>query len=175
MKLRDPGHEVVIERNKPEDTFGWGVVLSDETLDNLAANDKKSAEAIRAHFAYWDDIALHYKGETLVSSGHGFCGIGRKKLLVLLQARARELDVDLRFETEVGDIANYQARYDLVVASDGLNSKIRAVHQSISNQILIYANANLLGFGPANALMMRLPLFLKKQTKDGFWRCLPVR
>ena len=130
MKLRDPSHEVVvIERNKPDDTFGWGVVLSDETLDNLAANDTKSAEAIRAHFAYWDDIALHYKGETLVSSGHGFCGIGRKQLLVLLQARARELDVELCFETEVDDIANYQARYDLVVASDGLNSTIRAVYQ----------------------------------------------
>ena len=130
MKLRDPSHEViVIERNKPDDTFGWGVVLSDQTLDNLAASDKKSAEAIRAHFTYWDDIALHYKGEKLVSSGHGFCGIGRKQLLVLLQARARELDVDLRFDTEADDIAKYQARYDLVVASDGLNSKIRAVHQ----------------------------------------------
>ena len=102
MKLRDPSHDiVVIERNKPDDTFGWGVVLSDETLDNLAANDPVSAEAIRAHFAYWDDIALHYKGETLVSSGHGFCGIGRKKLLILLQARARELGVELKFETEI--------------------------------------------------------------------------
>ena len=129
MKLRDPDHEVVvIERNKPDDTFGWGVVLSDETLDNLAANDKKSAEAIRAQFAYWDDIALKYQGETVISSGHGFCGIGRKQLLILLQARARELGVDLRFETEVGNIAHYQAHYDLVVASDGLNSKIRAIY-----------------------------------------------
>ncbi|MEK9978216.1 MAG: FAD-dependent monooxygenase, partial [Paracoccaceae bacterium] len=119
MKLRDPSHDiVVIERNKPDDTFGWGVVLSDETLDNLAANDPVSAEAIRAHFAYWDDIALHYKGETLVSSGHGFCGIGRKKLLILLQARARELGVELKFETEIESITHYQAAYDLVVASD---------------------------------------------------------
>ena len=79
MKLRDPSHDiVVIERNKPDDTFGWGVVLSDETLDNLAANDPVSAEAIRAHFAYWDDIALHYKGETLVSSDTGFAGSGVK-------------------------------------------------------------------------------------------------
>ena len=130
MKLRDPSHEVVVmERNKPDDTFGWGVVLSDETLDNLAANDTKSAEEIRAHFAYWDDIALHFKGETLVSSGHGFCGIGRKQLLILLQARARELGVDLRFDTEVSNIECYQERYDLVVASDGLNSKIRDFNQ----------------------------------------------
>ncbi len=129
MKLRDPSHEItVIERNKPDDTFGWGVVLSDETLDNLAANDPKSAEAIRAHFAYWDDIALHYRGERLVSSGHGFCGIGRKQLLILLQARARELGVDLRFETEIGSADDYRREYDLVVASDGLNSKTRTLY-----------------------------------------------
>lgn len=129
MKLRDPSHEItVIERNKPDDTFGWGVVLSDETLDNLAANDPQSAEAIRAHFAYWDDIALHYRGERLVSSGHGFCGIGRKQLLILLQARARKLGVDLRFETEIGSADDYRQDYDLVVASDGLNSKTRTLY-----------------------------------------------
>ncbi len=126
MKLRDPGHEiVVIERNRPDDTFGWGVVLSDETLDNLAANDTKSADAIRAHFAYWDDIAVHFRGTATVSTGHGFCGIGRMMLLQLLQARARELDIELRFETEVESAANYMSSYDLVVASDGLNSKTR--------------------------------------------------
>ncbi|WP_300587730.1 bifunctional salicylyl-CoA 5-hydroxylase/oxidoreductase [Marivita sp.] len=129
MKLRDPSHEITVtERNKPDDTFGWGVVLSDETLDNLAANDPQSAEAIRAHFAYWDDIALHYRGERLVSSGHGFCGIGRKQLLILLQARARELGVDLRFETEIGSADDYRQEYDLVVASDGLNSKTRTLY-----------------------------------------------
>src|SRR6056297_4316430 len=74
LKLRDPQAEVtVIERNRPDDTFGWGVVLSDETLDNLAANDPVSAAAIREHFAYWDDIALIKDGQRIVSSGHGFC------------------------------------------------------------------------------------------------------
>ena len=127
MKLRDPDHEiVVIERNRPDDTFGWGVVLSDETLANLSDNDPVSAEAIRAHFAYWDDIAVVHKGTRTVSSGHGFCGIGRKKLLLLLQQRARELGVELRFETEVEAAAPYMERYDLVVASDGLNSKARS-------------------------------------------------
>ena len=98
MKLRDSAHEVtVIERNRPDDTFGWGVVLSDETLDNLAANDPVSAAQIKENFTYWDDIALHFRGERILSSGHGFCGIGRKTLLLLLQARARALGVAMLF------------------------------------------------------------------------------
>jgi len=101
------------------------VVLSAETLDNLAANDPKSAEAIRQHFSYWDDIAVHYRGEPQLSSGHGFCGIGRKRLLSILQERARELGVETRFETEVESAADYMAEYDLVVAADGVNSKSR--------------------------------------------------
>ncbi|MFZ7091228.1 bifunctional salicylyl-CoA 5-hydroxylase/oxidoreductase [Primorskyibacter sp. 2E233] len=128
-KLRDPSAEVVvIERNRSDDTFGWGVVLSDETLENLAKNDPVSARAIGENFAYWDDIALHYRGETHVSSGHGFCGIGRKKLLLLLQDRARELGVDLRFETEVQSAEDYRKDFDVVVASDGLNSKTRTLY-----------------------------------------------
>ncbi|MCG7624413.1 bifunctional salicylyl-CoA 5-hydroxylase/oxidoreductase [Epibacterium sp. Ofav1-8] len=129
MKLRDPDHDVtVIERNRADDTFGWGVVLSDETLDNLAANDATSAQSIRAHFAYWDDVALHFKGTRQVSSGHGFCGIGRKQLLILLQERARELGVDLQFETEAKSAEDYRKDYDLVVASDGLNSRTRSLY-----------------------------------------------
>ena len=127
MKRRDPAHDVVvIERNRADDTFGWGVVLSDETLANLAANDPDSAAAIRAEFAYWDDIAVHYRGTRTVSGGHGFCGIGRMKLLLLLQKRARALGVELRFETEVEDVAAPMRDFDLVVAADGVNSRIRA-------------------------------------------------
>ncbi len=126
MKLRDPGHEVVVvERNRPNDTFGWGVVLSDETLENLAGNDPVSAEQVRAHFAYWDDIAVHYRGRRIVSGGHGFCGIGRRKLLNILQARSRELGVELVFEREIEAPGDY-AGYDLVVGADGLNSRTRA-------------------------------------------------
>ncbi|MDN2581141.1 bifunctional salicylyl-CoA 5-hydroxylase/oxidoreductase [Aquibium sp. ELW1220] len=132
MKLRNAAHDVtVIERNKPDDTFGWGVVLSDETLDNLATNDPVSAERIRAHFAYWDDIAVFYRGTRTVSSGHGFCGIGRRQLLVLLQERARELGVELAFETEAREPQYYMERYDLVVASDGLNSKTRTAFADV--------------------------------------------
>src|SRR5262245_41995581 len=115
MKLRDSTHDItVFERNKPDDTFGWGVVFSDETLDNLATNDAASAEAIRSHFAYWDDIAVHYRGQRVVSTGHGFCGIGRKQLLILLQQRARELGVALRFETEIASAAELAKTHELV-------------------------------------------------------------
>jgi anthraniloyl-CoA monooxygenase len=128
MKLRDAAHEVtVFERNRPDDTFGWGVVLSDETLANLAANDPVSAKAIREHFAYWDDIAVVRQGERTVSTGHGFCGIGRKKLLCVLQDRARALGVDLRFQAEIDDPRPFMKSHDLVLAADGINSKTRAV------------------------------------------------
>ncbi|MDA8830788.1 bifunctional salicylyl-CoA 5-hydroxylase/oxidoreductase [Planktomarina temperata] len=130
MKLRDPNSDVVVlERNRADDTFGWGVVLSDETLENLHANDPVSAAAIRAHFAYWDDIALHFRGERIVSTGHGFCGIGRKKLLLLLQERAHALGVDLRYETQVDSADSYRVEYDVVVACDGLNSQTRTLYQ----------------------------------------------
>ena len=132
MKLRDAYHQItVVERNRPDDTFGWGVVLSSETLQNLAANDPVSAERIRAHFAYWDDIAVVHAGVRTVSTGHGFCGIGRRQLLTLLQQRARELGVDLRFQTEVADPLPYMRSHDLVVAADGLNSRARAAFADV--------------------------------------------
>jgi len=125
MKRRDPDHEIiVVERNRPADTFGWGVVLSDETLANLEASDPDSAAAIQRAFVYWDDIAVFYRGTVTRSSGHGFCGIGRKRLLTILQDRARELGVTLQFDTEVESADRYRD-YDLVVAADGANSKTR--------------------------------------------------
>ena len=127
MKLRNASHDItVIERNRADDTFGWGVVLSDETLVNLKNNDPVSAEAIQGCFAYWDDIALVHRGERLVSSGHGFCGIGRRQLLGLLQERAISLDIKLEFETEIDDIEALCEQHDLVVAADGVNSRVRA-------------------------------------------------
>lgn len=132
MKLRQPDYEVVVlERNKADDTFGWGVVLSDETLDNLQQNDSVSAATIKEHFAYWDDIAVHHQGSKMLSTGHGFCGIGRRQLLILLQSRARELGVELKFETEVQSASHYSDEYDVVVASDGLNSKTRTEFDDI--------------------------------------------
>ncbi|WP_412555180.1 bifunctional salicylyl-CoA 5-hydroxylase/oxidoreductase [Shimia sp. MIT1388] len=129
MKLRDPSHEiVVIERNRANDTFGWGVVLSDDALENLEVNDPKSAQMIRDHFAYWDDIAVVHDGVRTVSGGHGFAGIGRMQMLLLLQERARELGVEMRFETEFDDIEAIRAEYDLVVGCDGLNSRVREAY-----------------------------------------------
>lgn len=132
MKLRDPSHEVtVLERNRANDTFGWGVVLSDDALGRMQQNDPVSTATIRSNFAYWDDIAVVQGGVRTVSGGHGFAGIGRKTLLIILQARARELGVELRFETEFRTAEEYRAEYDLVVAADGLNSVVRREYESV--------------------------------------------
>ncbi|QCP52159.1 bifunctional salicylyl-CoA 5-hydroxylase/oxidoreductase [Trinickia violacea] len=124
MKLQNPAHDIsVIERNRPYDTFGWGVVFSDQTLGNLRAADAKSADMILDAFNHWDDIEIHFRGSKVRSSGHGFCGIGRKRLLNILQARCEELGVKLVFETSVTNDDAYDA--DLIIACDGANSAIR--------------------------------------------------
>ncbi|WP_337188153.1 bifunctional salicylyl-CoA 5-hydroxylase/oxidoreductase [Phenylobacterium sp.] len=130
MKLRNPEHELVVfERNRAGDTFGWGVVFSDQTMENLEANDPVSAKAMRDELAHWDDIDVHVDdGERrakVTSSGHGFIGIGRKRLLQILQARAVELGVELRFEVDVEPDDALLGAYDLVIAADGVNSKLR--------------------------------------------------
>ena len=132
MKVRDPAHEVtVLERNRANDTFGWGVVLSDDALARMQENDPESTAAIRAHFAYWDDIAVIRNGTRTVSGGHGFAGIGRRQLLILLQARARQLGVDLRFESEFRSAEEYRKVYDLVVGCDGINSVVRKEYADV--------------------------------------------
>ena len=131
MKLRDPAHDIdLFERNRPDDTFGWGVVFSDQTVDNLMANDPVSGAVIQGEFAHWDDIEVHIHGETMRSSGHGFIGIGRRRLLGILQDRARELGVRLHFEHEAGADLDSYAGYDLVIAADGANSRIRTAHET---------------------------------------------
>ncbi|MBJ2149562.1 bifunctional salicylyl-CoA 5-hydroxylase/oxidoreductase [Paracoccus sp. IB05] len=132
MKLRDPSHDVtVLERNKANDTFGWGVVLSDDALGRMQKNDPVSTEAIRADFAYWDDIAVIHDGVRTVSGGHGFAGIGRKAMLILLQNRARELGVNLQFETIFKSAEEYRQDYDLVVGCDGINSIVRNEYKDV--------------------------------------------
>lgn len=129
MKVRNPAHEIkVFERNSPGDTFGWGVVFSDRTMDNLRENDPPTAEAILGELAHWDDIDVHIKGEVISSTGHGFCGIGRKRLLNILQDRARELGIELVFDHEVEPDLSAYADADLIIASDGLNSRIRKAY-----------------------------------------------
>ncbi|HXX82425.1 MAG TPA: bifunctional salicylyl-CoA 5-hydroxylase/oxidoreductase [Casimicrobiaceae bacterium] len=124
MKKLDPAHDVsVIERNRPYDTFGWGVVFSDQTLGNLRTADAPTHDQILEAFNHWDDIEVHFRGRTITSGGHGFCGIGRKRLLNILQSRCEQLGVELVFDTEVKNDEDFDA--DLIVASDGLNSFIR--------------------------------------------------
>lgn len=128
MKLQNPDNDiVVVERNRPYDTFGWGVVFSDATMENLRQADPVSAQTIGDAFNHWDDIETHFKGRAIRSKGHGFIGIGRKKLLNILQARCEEVGVELVFETNVEDEIEVARKYnaDLVIASDGINSRIR--------------------------------------------------
>ena len=133
MKLQNPAHVVtVVERNRPFDTFGWGVVLSDQTLGNLRAADPVSAQLIGDAFNHWDDVEMFFKGRSVRSGGHGFCGIGRKKLLNILQERCIDLGVDLVFEADVQDDQALALQYnaDIVIACDGLNSRVRTRYES---------------------------------------------
>ncbi len=133
MKKRFPAMRVIVaERNKAFDTFGWGVVLSDQTLGNLRIADPVSAQLIGDAFNHWDDIEVFFKGRSMRSTGHGFCGIGRKHLLNILQERCQALGVELVFEVDVQDDQALAAQYgaDLVIASDGLNSRIRTRYAS---------------------------------------------
>lgn len=132
LKIRNPDHQVAIyERNRPDDTFGWGIVFSDQTVDNITANDPISAQRIVDEFIHWDLIDCHVNGEVERSGGHGFIGLGRKRFLQLLHQRAEELGVELYFEQEIEleDIDGRFADADLIVAGDGLNSKVRNAYQ----------------------------------------------
>ncbi len=130
LKRRDSGADVtVLERHRPDDTFGWGVVLSDQTVANLRTADPESGAAIAAALHHWDDIEIHFGGSAVRSGGHGFSGIGRKAMLAILQQRCRALGVRLCFENDASPesvVAVIEAeQYDLVIAADGVNSRMR--------------------------------------------------
>jgi anthraniloyl-CoA monooxygenase len=126
MKLRDDSHQVrIIERNRADDTFGFGVVFSDATMDNLKAADPVTHKRITDSFWHWDEIDTFFKGQRLRSTGHGFAGMSRMKLLLILQERCRELGVELQFETEVSDPKSLEADCDLLVGCDGVFSGVR--------------------------------------------------
>src|SRR4051812_18956744 len=124
LKRLDPAHEVVVhERNAPDDTFGFGVVFSDETLAAFEAADPESYAEIMRAFVRWSEIDVHFRGRVITSGGHGFSAMGRKALLGILQRRAAALGVDLRFRSEVSSLDG-----DLVVVADGVNSTLRATY-----------------------------------------------
>jgi anthraniloyl-CoA monooxygenase len=122
-----PGHEITVwERNAPDDTFGFGVVFSDETLGGIEHADPGIYREMEREFARWDDIDVHFKGETITSGGHGFAAMSRRRLLAILQQRCADLGVRLHFRTEAPDVTRLAADYDLVIAADGANSAVRS-------------------------------------------------
>ncbi|MCO7728551.1 bifunctional salicylyl-CoA 5-hydroxylase/oxidoreductase [Brucella intermedia] len=137
MKKLHPEHDItVVERNRPYDTFGWGVVFSDATMESMKVWDPESAAEIQDAFNHWDDIEVLFKGTRQRTSGHGFVGIGRKRLLNILQARCEALGVKLQFETEVESDLDFPDA-DLIIASDGLNSRIRNRYEDVFEPDLI--------------------------------------
>jgi anthraniloyl-CoA monooxygenase len=131
-KKANPSWDItVIERNRPTDTFGWGIVFSDKTMDGFKAADEETHSEITAAFRHWDDIDVFFKDRKITSGGHGFCGIARIKLLYILQRRAAGLGVKLAFETEITEPHDYAATYDLVIASDGVSSITRRKYEHI--------------------------------------------
>jgi len=131
MKQRHPEHRILVaERNQPFDTFGWGVVFSDATLQAMRQWDPKTAREIEDAFNHWDDIELVLKGRRIRTTGHGFVGIGRKKMLNILQQRCLDLGVELMFDREVKGAEDFPDA-DLIVASDGVNSRLRAQYQAV--------------------------------------------
>ncbi|WP_439333394.1 bifunctional salicylyl-CoA 5-hydroxylase/oxidoreductase [Streptomyces cahuitamycinicus] len=127
LKRLDPAREITVwERNAPDDTFGFGVVLSDETLGGIEHADPRVHEALQEHFTRWDDIDIVHRDTRHTSTGHGFAALGRRRLLEILHARCRELGVGLRFRTEAPE--DLPRTHDLVIAADGIHSTTRERH-----------------------------------------------
>ncbi len=125
MKQQDPAHRITVwERNRPDDTFGWGVVFSAETLSHFGDADPETYKQICDNFRYWDDIDTWFKGELVTSTGHGFAGMSRKLLLNIMQERCRKLHIPVHFQHEVSNFDDH-LEADLLVAADGINSAIR--------------------------------------------------
>jgi len=168
MKAADASHEVeVYERNAADDTFGWGVVFSDATLGLLQEADRPSYEAITRDFATWEEVEAHYRGESVRSGGHGFCGIGRMRLLNLLQERAEVLGVECHYNTEIENLDRF-ARYDLVIAADGINSRIRTAYADDFGTKIHYEKSKFIWLGTTRPLDAFT--FWLKESPHGFFQ-----
>lgn len=169
LSKRLPSVEVSIyEQNRADDTFGWGVVFSDETLGNFEQADPESFSAIRENFAYWTDIDTFFGGQKVTSTGHGFCGLARKKLLLILQERCRSLGVQLHFEHVVEDVDELIASSDLVVASDGVNSQVRERFADAFRPELDWRKCKFAWFGTTKE--MSAFTFVFKETEWGLFQ-----
>lgn len=168
MKKADPQHEIVVfERNRADDTFGFGVVFSDATLGNIAAADQETYDAITREFAHWDDIDIYYQQQVLNSTGHGFCGLSRHLLLKLLQERAASLKVELRFEHEVQSLEALRAA-DLLVIADGVNSVFREQLKEHFRPSVDWRSNRFIWLG--TTLPLKAFSFFFKETSAGLWR-----
>ena len=168
LKKADPAHDItVVERNRPDDTFGFGVVFSDATLDNFAEADPETHAEITRAFAHWDDIDIHYGGQVLRSSGHGFSGMSRQTLLDILQRRAAGLGVKLTFQTEVASLDAF-AGADLVVGADGVNSAVRARHAEHFRPEISWGWSRFVWLG--TTFPFPAFTFLFKNDAHGLWR-----
>ena len=168
MKKADPAHEItVLERNRPDDTFGFGVVFSDATLDNFREADPETHAAITQAFAHWDDIDIHYQDQVLTSTGHGFSGMSRQALLDILQARAKDLGVVLQFSSEVTDPAAW-AGADLVLAADGVNSALRLRYAAHFQPAIDWRRNRFVWLG--TTFPFPAFTFMFKESEHGLWR-----
>ncbi|MFJ9815431.1 bifunctional salicylyl-CoA 5-hydroxylase/oxidoreductase [Streptomyces sp. NPDC101151] len=132
LKRLDPTREITLwERNAPDETFGFGVVLSDETLGGIEHADPVVYAALQQDFVRWDDIDIVHRGTRYTSGGHGFAALGRRRLLEILHDRCRSLGVDIRFRSEAPDAERLAATHDLVIAADGVNSTTREAHAQV--------------------------------------------
>ncbi|MDP6346235.1 MAG: bifunctional salicylyl-CoA 5-hydroxylase/oxidoreductase [Alphaproteobacteria bacterium] len=166
-KRRHPGDDITVyERNRPDDTFGFGVVFSDETLGHFRDADSESYDEIVANFAYWDEIETHYGGSVIRSAGHGFCGMSRVKLLNILQRRAQALGVRIEYQTEITDLEAYRDA-DLVVAADGVNSLIRETHAASFKPHIDHRPNRFVWLG-TNAPLAAFT-FIFKGNRHGIW------
>jgi anthraniloyl-CoA monooxygenase len=168
MKKADPDHDItVVERNRADDTFGFGVVFSDATLENFAEADPETHEEITAAFAHWDDIEIHYRGQVVTSTGHGFSGMSRQVLLDILQRRAAKLGVTFEFQREVTDLAPYRAA-DLILGADGVNSTIRARYAEHFQPSIDWRPNRFVWLGTTYPFPAFT--FIFKESEHGLWR-----
>lgn len=143
-----PDHEITVwERNAADDTFGFGVVFSDETLSGIDHADTVIHQQMENEFAKWDDIDVHYRGQTITSGGHSFAAMSRKRLLQLLQERCAELGVTVHFHTEAPDVKSLAATHDLVIAADGLNSSVRSTYADTFRPTLTFGACKYMWLG----------------------------
>jgi anthraniloyl-CoA monooxygenase len=157
----------VIDRNAADNTFGWGIVFSDKTMDGFRDADEQVVNEIEANFHHWDDIDVHFKGCKITSGGHGFCGIARLKLLQIFQKRATELGVTMLWEQEIADPDIYAKEYDLVVGADGVFSTTRAKHEAHFNPRIDLRTCRFIWLGTKKKLDAFT--FAFKQTEFGWF------